>query len=600
MVQLSKHVRNLRSLLKQDSGAALGMVLIMIVFLSIMVVSVSFLTQSASKSVAMNAAESSKRSELVNNAFSQSLSYLADPKHYYGSETEPCGDIPTKYDITISCTQAPESGLNNPLGSLALVGTDCQDLQKVAGLCVTGWHGGLAIKCPQVGCPETPDSDVNRLKIGGGIVNSSSAWQNVSPYTMELVQEKGTDEPQLVNQEIQYEPDGSITQAGCPTWVFSAIKCNDQRYKECPVVTFTDRQSSPASTFESADECVSSSRLDPTPAISLPTTKVKNYLDLAYGKLQGLPTTAATVSVSANGSTCTWTPGKMDYSSRRGKDKTTPLEDLASEMKTTLPDGTAACTTIVFTHGVYLFEAGTPFVWQIPSTKTVIGGTPKAADDCDQTQAGVQFVFTGQTRVSLLGGTMSLCSFTANNADRNEPVITDYHPDAPNIWDVGLNSALLSVDGLSQSDPTVEGPTRWTQSTVKQGNAGTTSTLRIHGLVVAPHGSLDMNLNQKTANSQKTSVSIDSGAIFKAARVFEGGGTFTTGAVTMPKSYNGDRVVQLKFWRGTGLSKASRTADKVLGFIQVRIYDYFSVTDPITKKSKRNSGYKVLTWRAAW
>ncbi|MFM5905553.1 MAG: hypothetical protein ACKORF_05570 [Micrococcales bacterium] len=597
MIRLTRFVKRLTNDSPGDSGAALGMVLIMIVFLSIMVVSISFLTQSSSKSIAINAAESSKRSDLINNAFSQSLNYLADPKNYFGSDGQPCGDIPTKYDVTISCTQAPGSGVNTPLGSLVLVGTGCSSLEKVSGLCVTGWHGGLAINCPQVGCPETSDSDVNRLKIGGGIVNSSSAWENVSPYTMELVQEKGTDEPQLVNQDIQYEPDGSITQAGCPTWNFYSIKCGDVRYKECPVVWVNDK-SDPSVNGEYSGECVGSSKLDPTPDIQLPTTKVKNYLDLANSKLAPVVTAAAKTSVSGN--VCTWQPGTLSYTRRSGNEETSPLDDLIGQMKSDSP-----CRTIVFKTGVYVFDSTTPFVWQIQdfggtNTRTVIGGTAKNGDDCDQTKSGVQFVFSGQTRISLLGGTMSLCSLTPNNADLNEPVISDYHPDAPRPWDGLVNTAFLTVDGLPQSDVTVEGPIRWAQNTVKQGNAGTTSTLRVHGLISAANGALDLNLNQKTGNSRRTAVSFDSGGIFRAARVFEGGGTFATGAVAMPKTYNGDRVVQLKFWRGTSLSQSSRTADKVLGFIQVRIYDYFSVTDPVTKKSKRNSGYKVLTWRAAW
>jgi hypothetical protein len=584
--------------LSGDRGAALGMVVIMIVFLSLMVVSVSFLTQATSKSIAINASETSKRADLVNNAFSQSLNYLADSRNYFGSEADPCGDISTRYDITISCTQAPKSGVSTPLGSLALVGTGCTALEKVSGLCVTGWHGGLAVACTQQNCPETSDSDINRLKIGGGIVNSSGAWENVSPYTLELVQEVDADEPQLVNQAIQYEPDGTITQAGCPTWEFSTIKCDDKRYKPCPVVWVTDK-SDPTVDGEYAGECVESSKLNPRPDIALPTTKVKNYLDLAYSKLGNVVAGAANFTQS--GSVCSWSPGTLSYTTRPGGDnRTAPLDDLIDQMKS---DST--CRTIVFKTGVYVFNASTPFIWQIQdfggsNTRTVIGGTQKGTDDCDQTKAGVQFIFAGQTRVSLLGGTMSLCALTPNNADVNQPVISDYHPDVTRAWEGAGNAAFISVDGLSQSDVTVDGPTRWAQNTIKQGNAGTTSTLRIHGLVVAIDGSLDMNLNKKPSNGRQTSVAIDAGGIFRAARVFEGGGTFTTGSVAMPKSYNGDRVVQLKFWRGTSLSPSNRTADKVLGFVQVRIYDYFSVTDPVTNKSKRNSGYKVLTWRAAW
>ena len=232
--------------------------------------------------------------------------------------------------------------------------------------------------------------------------------------------------------------------------------------------------------------------------------------------------------------------------------------------------------------------------------RSIVGGARLGSStECDQTQAGVQFQFAGQTRISMLGGTMSLCALTPNNADKNEPVLATVASTATNTWDGSDNAAFLSVDGLASTDPTLPGPTRWTATTIKTGAAGTTSILNIHGLLLAPAGSADINLNSTAVN--ETIVAIDGGAVLRAARIYEGGGSFTTiinsanpkvSGTDMPKSYNGDRVVQLKFWRGTNLSKANRTQDKILGFVQVRIYDYFGL--------KPNSGYKILTWRAAW
>ena len=590
-----------------DRGAALGMVLIMIVFLSVLVVSVSFLTQSASKSVAINSAESAKRSELVNSAFSQALNYLAQPNgngEYYGSEALPCGDITSKYDITISCTEAPRSGVNDALGSLALVGTDCNTTEKAgASLCSIGVHGGLDVECATDGCPETSASAANRLKITGGIVNSSGAYKNLSPYTLSLVTRVGQDEPQLVHPEIQYEPDGTIKPSGCPTYNFSDIKCDDPRYRPCPVVWVTDDGDSSID-GEYADECVTSTRLNPAPAVALPTTKVKNYLDFAYAKLANVGNSGP-ATTSQSGSVCTWrvpagkTSATMTFTTRSGG-STSPLDDLLNQMKSS-----SSCRTIIFSPGVYYFNSTTPFIWQIQkftnsNIRSIIGGTRLGSTtECDQTQAGVQFQFAGQTRISMLGGNMSLCGLTANNADKNEPVVATVPTTATNSWDGSDNSAFLTVDGLASTDPTLPGPTRWTAATIKTGAAGTTSILNIHGLMLAPAGSADINLNSTNVN--ETIVAIDGGAVLRAARIYEGGGSFTTiinsanpnvSGTDMPKTYNGDRVVQLKFWRGTNLSKANRTQDKIMGFIQVRIYDYFGL--------KPNSGYKILTWRAAW
>jgi hypothetical protein len=457
----------------------------------------------------------------------------------------------------------------------------------------------LDIQCQLDGCPETGTSATNRLKITGGIVNSSGSYVNASPYTLALVTRVGQDEPQLVNPEIEYQPNGTINSSGCPTWSFSAIKCDDPRYRPCPVVWVTDDSDSSID-GEYADECVTSTKLNPNPTVALPTTKVKNYLDYRYGTTANTahikniaPQERTAATMVKSGSTCTWsyTSGKagllnyIRYSQQQGA--STPLDTLID----------ATCTKVVFTPGTYYFDDINPFVWNIPSGVTVIGGVP-LGNSCDPTKAGVQFIFGGKTRINLHGGAMSLCSQDPEQV--TYPVIATLPADIKGVfeyrtltkeefdrnesgWYVEDDTAFLTVDGLSAGS-SVDGPARW--SIAKNDGGHTSSTLHIHGSIVAPAGAADLFLTPSTL------VSIDGGAIFRAARIYEGGGSFTTSGTDMPKSYNGDRVVQLKFWRGTNLSKANRTQEKILGFVQVRIYDYFGL--------KPNSGYKILTWRAAW
>ncbi|TMK45417.1 MAG: hypothetical protein E6G66_12920 [Actinobacteria bacterium] len=74
---------------------------------------------------------------------------------------------------------------------------------------------------------------------------------------------------------------------------------------------------------------------------------------------------------------------------------------------------TSGACTVVFSPGVYLFSFIDPSpVWSLSNKNALVIGGTRSASGCDASVAngGVQFMFDGQSRLSMGAGTMSLCA----------------------------------------------------------------------------------------------------------------------------------------------------------------------------------------------
>ncbi|MFM8447947.1 MAG: hypothetical protein ACKN92_07280, partial [Candidatus Nanopelagicaceae bacterium] len=185
---------------------------------------------------------------------------------------------------------------------------------------------------------------------------------------------------------------------------------------------------------------------------------------------------------------------------------------------------------IIFTPGVYRFipDSGT-VTWTIDSENLIIGGVPKSgvvgARDCDVNSAnplnGVELQFTGSSLIKVTSGTLALCPRTT--ATGEQPVIA-----APLKF---INTGPWVSTGQAFI-------------TTGSGNASRCAMcILAHGLVYVPGGWVNLSLNGQSY------FKFDRGGIFSAMTLTGTGSASSGGGVLPPPTFNGDRVVQLRFWR---------------------------------------------------
>jgi hypothetical protein len=142
--------------------------------------------------------------------------------------------------------------------------------------------------------------------------------------------------------------------------------------------------SAPASIVASGTRNCVSPATEPDPGLS----------STAYDPLLSAPPAAGTLPV-CNGAAAG--PGTFSGSSA-----------------TSLENAINACNgTIRFAPGVYYFDfPSSNLVWTINQAQvTVVGGTPgSVAGTCDPAQAGIQFLFGGETQLNISAGTVALCA----------------------------------------------------------------------------------------------------------------------------------------------------------------------------------------------
>lgn len=188
---------------KSDSGAALALVLLMVVFLSLWLSSVFLFTASSSKAVDSTIAKGQAQEATMNSALEAALAVLNSPGQYLGatavtnaSGASSCSNANLSYTtasgtvVSISCTQSASSGVTGPLASFVLTGTGT----NCGSSCVVGVDGGLAI----VPNGSNPCSTQGTIKVAGGFYLSTALVTGVNGCTLQLNSGSGSNPTQVI------------------------------------------------------------------------------------------------------------------------------------------------------------------------------------------------------------------------------------------------------------------------------------------------------------------------------------------------------------------------------------------------------------------
>jgi hypothetical protein len=570
----------------KDDGAALALVLVMVVFLSLWMGAVSVLTQSSLKTIQRNVSESTLRSTLVSGALATALNQLTfdgqgnarrwginvdtDSDYYSRCSTRdllPYVDGNTTVDI--QCSESIYSGKVFPLASYVLVGENC-----TASSCITGRDGGLAMfPKGNSNCSDFP------FRVSGGIINVAGAWRNVDCTDLQLVIPTSASE----TRPTITQPSNS---GNCP----AALK-----YPDATTSMTSGQSSSPCScpyvglgspsTSTSTPSNVECTLVDSTQLSQSQFNDLSSYVDSIAANLSQVSGFAS----FDNDNSCS-APNMTAYPTQfpNGVVFINPgiIRGTVFDKLNTYTQGcgtTQRPVPIIFKPGVYRFlpDSGQEMIWNIKTASTtVLGGFPKqAADgtwsDCDATKPeyGVELQFTGKSGINMTTGRLSLCP--RSNAGLEQPVIA-----APTkfvttgVWQAPINSCAAGDQNGSGECAFI---------TTGAGNASSCDMCIIaRGLVYAPGGWGNLSLNGKS------SFTFDKGALFAAMSITGTGSASAAGSVAPPPPFTGDRVVQLRFLkRDTSLG-----TQKDLGVVQVVIKDYFG--------RRLATGYRIINWRAAW
>lgn len=563
---------------KKDDGAALAMVLIFIVILSLWMAALAVLTQTSGASLTKNTEENIRRAQIINSILPRAISELNYPIRLGMDEDQArCNEytfrtsqspgiltysVPTvikgvtvNEDVTVQCIQSNKSGTTQPVASFLLTGG-----MPPSGTGVIGQDGGLKL-----------DPGAPRLVVTGGITNVSGAWANVNNSTLQLqkicantditdvTQCEGDPSPQIIQPTdtacpanyYAAPPGSAVPQCVCPIW-----------YSINPIISTTNCPTgSDGSSFESLNPQSDASEL-------------RAYVDSISALLVNVYNNAV---IPASCAVTGLIPGTSLYAVQiqPGIINSTALAQLNNlTVNSGCGDGTSASNpAIQFLPGVYRFDfssAGTAKKISGTAINTlmfntngirIIGGAPKLTANgwgCDASLPGVQFQFENASYMSLGKGNLSLCPPSAS-----KPVLA-----AP--WAVGGVSSFYWQG--ANSDPIFE------NSSCGSAGGGATQVFNAFGQVFLPAGYMNLCFN---GNS---SLILSKGVVARAVSLSATGSAQSSGNVAPPSPYNGDRVVQLRFW--------SKTRTQDLGLIQVVIRDYFG--------RRQGAGYKIIAWRTVW
>lgn len=615
-------VHRIRQSVRRDDGAALALVIIMLIILSVWLAAASTLTQSTGTALAQNAAQSARRASLVNEALSQTLDKLTPADGLLlgiGPELDltperiqSCGttDGSPKWTfddrttssterILVYCWESTDSGAQKPIASFTLTGTGTDPTYvpggttitcQATGSCITGQDGGLLLTGSGQGAPS--------LQVSGGLINLSGAWKKVAAQGVQslLFVQKPTpedDDPEILIP--QYLGTGAANDKQCPAaragtagaLLFADADLDAGRPCQCPPY------SGGARCYLSAPEVRSFTNL---------TAEVRGYMRSTEKliKARDLPRYVdAPVQIPANiNKRCAdWASdptlssrwqgqANMPYvlvidGSQGGRIGPTQLAQLNSltDGGGCIGDGVLASEPLLVMTGVFRFQSmasGDVFApgtaidasatgnqWTIKKAgsrnTTVIGGAPLPVG-----QFGCSKV-SRQHGINLLFGAATYVDVVSGQvalcarAGASTVVMT-----APQ-----LGQSLLDFEyGGDRTDPLL--------------NARTASGLRfeIDGLVYAPSAFASVfygNLGE--------GVRFNSGALLKALQVTVNSSASNSGVVAPPLSTNGDRRVQLRFCLDNCTSGD-------LGMVQAVIQDRYG--------DAPGSGYQFSVWRTQW
>lgn len=610
-----------RSWTRRDDGAALALVIIMLIILSVWLAAASTLTQSTGTALAQNAAQSARRASLVNEALSQTLDKLTPADGLLlgvGPELDltperiqSCGtaDGSPKWTfddrtttaterILVYCWESTDSGAQKPIASFTLTGTgtDTTFLPggtsttcQTTGSCVTGQDGGLLLTGAGQGAPS--------LQVSGGLINLSGAWKKVAATGVQslLFMQKpsaGDDDPEILIP--QYLGAGAANDKQCPAartgtagaLLFADADLEAGRPCQCPPYTGGAR------CYLSAPEVRSFTNL---------TAEVRGYMRSTEKliKARDLPRYVdAPIQIPANiNKRCAdWATdptlsarwqgmSNMPYvlvidGSQGGRIGPAELATLDR-----LTDGSGCIGNGVLPTEPMLVMTG---VFKFESRATGDVFSPGAAIDASATGNTWTIKKAGSRDTTVIGGQpLPVGQFGCSNTSRQHGV--NFLFGAASYVDVISGSVAFcaraggsTVVMTAPQDPTLLG-FRYNGNRIDPLlNARTASGLRfqIDGLVYAPGGFAKVfygNLGE--------GVRFNSGALLKGLEVSVNSSASSSGVVSPPLATNGDRRVQLRFC-------LENCTSGDLGMVQAVIQDRYG--------DAPGSGYSFSVWRTQW
>ena len=532
-------MKTFKRFVSRDEGSALALVLILITVLSTMLMSIAFLTQSASQTIAQQAQNKSFKSDIFTTAYQQAMECLTVQKNCpgggnnltFGSADNPCdvnnwyADLSaTDYEygmVKIQCSQPTDSGLTKPLASYMLVGSGC--LSSCATP-IVGFDGGLAI---------TNGDSCKALKLNGGLLNVSGAWNGIS------------------SANCNFSFDTTDSKIITPNPAAPTVD-------SCPASGFGVSCSCPTGIIYGSNRCPSNYSYD-----SLNPSNTNSYIS-AYLKVIGSKVSSAYIAAggisgaAAQINSCSINPGVIDNSTLNLLNNKTSNSN--------------ECGTFTFNSGTYIFAATTdPYgsetaAWIISDGVNVVSN------------GAVKIILANNSIIDVANGSLNLIAAQNTPSDSNLPL-------APVIatGDSG-NNQFTNVVWNGYRRPAI--------------TIGSSGTIATNGIIFSPSGAADI---QNQAGAQFTN-----GVILSGLKLNQNSNS-SANTVAAPPSYDGDRLVQLRFWffvtkqdpaydllchpgkSNFNLPYCSSAGIDV-GVVQLQLLDYFGI--------RTGSGYSVKVWQA--
>lgn len=564
-------IRQKRSFWSADKGAALPLVLIMIVILSISMAATAMLQQSTSQALVQNAGGSEKRSALISDALGRAIqdlnfdangravrlavgdtagtcpgfpkTYTMDVNKYYqlADGSTAAGSYPRRLapaSINVQCGYRQQSGKTLALASLILTGTG--SLGCPADGCQVGRDGGLKINL--TGGGSTSCTAVKkRMTFSAGIMNSSGAWSGAGCDTISFPKDVKLVQPALG--------------ASCPATANNFKNGNTAVPCTCPASSISEGSGQTATTTnyawqvtdggsfsgyrttqcESDNSGNSADDLDPLQ----PQTTIAGFMGGVISQLAE----PATWSSSSLTSACvsTLNPGII----------TSAILTTAMNRITACPNGSSKVIQLK-PNGIFRIANA-----QLNTNGyKLVGGTTTGtgANETCSNSPGAQLQFSGTGSLTLDPKESNfLCAF--DPTDRSIPTIV-----AP----MSGTTATFSSDAQYFLTYPTGAP-----------NSGVCG-LTITGYVFAPGSALQATLNGCA------SVSLNDAAIVRAMNINATAAVNYTGGAAAPPPFSGDRVVQFQFSEGS----------LDLGTTQLVIRDFFA--------RRWGVGVSIYSWRTMW
>lgn len=524
-----------------ERGAALPLVILMVVLIALALSATAILTQSSATTVRTQAVESGKRAALVTGALQSALRELTpasgrllgvdprvDPAGSCVGQLSSYTDSTTQ--VAVDCVQVAYSGLGSALSSLLLVGdgSDC------GSSCVAGQDGGLRV------------NSNSALTFQGILINAAGAW-DAKKVTL------NPDSP-TISSVLQPDP-ASVCPAISRSFAFSFNNSGFSAKCDCPSGMDASHCYKRTSGDLQSDIAMYIQRIGQTLATSTP------------GDAAQIPSCADAARFA--GSTGPWvirlTGGTI------GATELAALNLLTGGSKPCIGDGSTKSAPALVVSGVLQFTGTTPGstrgttnTWAINSASAVIvAGTPKydtttsAVTDCDAAQSGVMLQFAGSSYVQLQAGRMFLCAAAPGGVVLAAPTTG---AGAGFVWQGDRTSPLLET---------------------QFGSSGG-EQLKVHGMLFSPAAYFNINSQDKS-----TLVRLDGGSILRALSLSGNPSTssLAQGSFYAPQpTVGGQREVQLRFW--------DTTRGRDLGMVDVVITD--------TYPNKPATAYAFKVWRTMW